>query len=338
MSRFKLKHWQRRRLRQQLRTARDARTYRRTLAVLELDRGRSAADIADMLGVTRQSVHNWAAAYTLDRDPSALADDERAGRPRLLTEDAEALLRSLLGRSPQDPGHQATSWTVPLLQHELERGTGGRPSDDTVRRGLARLGYAWKRPRYVLAPDPEREKKTADPAANPRPAVPQRGPGPGRDGPPAVPAPEGRMGAAGRASQGVAGRRQRASSGLRRHEPADGDAAAGAAPQGPECRLPGVPRRGPSALPGLARGAAAGRRPQPHGEGLAEGVGRDRAAVAAEAVAGVEPDGHVVGPGQGRHQRRQAVRNDRGSCGPLLRAPEGPVGPGGVAYVGRPLR
>ena len=136
MSRLKLTYWQRRRLRRQLREAADARLYRRTLAVLELDRGRSAADIADMLGVTRQTVHNWAAAYTLALDPSALADDERAGRPRLLTEDAEALLRSLLGRSPQDLGHQATSWTVPLLQHELERGTGQRPSDETVRRTL----------------------------------------------------------------------------------------------------------------------------------------------------------------------------------------------------------
>src|SRR3954471_2805707 len=159
MSRLKLTYWQRSRLRRQLKEAADARLYRRTLAVLELDRGRSAADIADMLGVTRQSVHNWAATYTQGLDPTALEDDERAGRPRLLCEDDEALLRSLLDRSPQDLGHQATSWTVPLLQHELERGTGQRPSDDTVRRGLARLGLVWKRPRYVLAPDPEREKK-----------------------------------------------------------------------------------------------------------------------------------------------------------------------------------
>ena len=49
MSRLKLTHWQRRRLHQQLKSTSDARTYRRTLAVLELDRGRSAADIAAML-------------------------------------------------------------------------------------------------------------------------------------------------------------------------------------------------------------------------------------------------------------------------------------------------
>src|SRR3954453_11341060 len=100
MSRLKLTHWQRRRLRQQLKSTSDARTYRRTLAVLELDRGRSAADIAAMLGVTRQSVHNWAAAFARAPDPAVLRDDDRSGRPPLLDEQAERLLPSLMGRSP----------------------------------------------------------------------------------------------------------------------------------------------------------------------------------------------------------------------------------------------
>jgi hypothetical protein len=58
MSRFRLTYWQRRRLLGQLKAVTDARPYRRTLAVLELDRGRSAAEVAEMLGVTRQSVYN----------------------------------------------------------------------------------------------------------------------------------------------------------------------------------------------------------------------------------------------------------------------------------------
>jgi transposase len=160
MSGFKLKHWQRRRLRQQLDEAHDARTYRRTLAVLELDRGQTAAEIADMLGVTRQSVHNWAAAFLRESDPAVLRDLDRSGRPPILAEWTEGLLPSLMARSPQDLGYPHTNWTVPLLQDELEKGLGSRPSDETVRRGLRRLGYVWKRPRYVLEPDPRREKKT----------------------------------------------------------------------------------------------------------------------------------------------------------------------------------
>ena len=58
-------------LRRQLAETRDARLYRRTLAVLEFDHGRSAADIARMLGVTRQSVYDWVEAYTQDYDPAS---------------------------------------------------------------------------------------------------------------------------------------------------------------------------------------------------------------------------------------------------------------------------
>ena len=95
MSQFKLTFWQRRRLLGQLRAATDVRTYRRTLAVLELDRGRSAAEIAVVLGMSRQSVYNWAAAFARDHSPKSLIDDPRSGRPRLLTEPTEPLLRSL---------------------------------------------------------------------------------------------------------------------------------------------------------------------------------------------------------------------------------------------------
>ena len=84
MSGFKLKHWQRRQLRQQLDEAHDARTYRRALAVLELDRGRPATEVADVLGVTRQSVRNWATAFLREPDPAVLRDGDRSGRPPVL--------------------------------------------------------------------------------------------------------------------------------------------------------------------------------------------------------------------------------------------------------------
>jgi transposase len=194
MSRLTLTHWQRIRLHQQLKSTSDARTYRRTLAVLELDRGRSAADIAAMLGVTRQSIHNWAAAFAHEPDPLTLRDEDRSGRPALWTEKTDGLLPSLMDQSPQDLGYPHTIWTVPLRQQQLEKDLGLRPSDETVRRGLRRLGYVWKRPRYVLDPDPEREKKTADSSATPGFATSKRRAGPGRDRPDDVPSIAGRLG------------------------------------------------------------------------------------------------------------------------------------------------
>jgi transposase len=233
MSRLNLTSWQRQRLRRQLSDAEDVRLFRRTLAILEFDHGRSAADVARMLGVTRQAIYNWVEAYTRDRDPAALEDRRgRVGFP-LLDEDAEHFLESLLGISPQEAGYPHASWTVPLLLEALEIATGQRVSDDTVRRALRRLGFVWKRPRYDFDPDPLREKKTPHPQANPGLAQAQRRAGAGRDRPAAVPALARRLVEARRGRPGVAQRPQRPARGLRGDEPADGGAAVRAAREGP---------------------------------------------------------------------------------------------------------
>jgi transposase len=155
----------RRQLERQLRSTSDARVYRRTLAVLEVARGRRAAQVAQSLGVTRQSLHNWLAAYARGGDPLDLADAPRAGRPPLATPDVCDLLRAGLAQPPDRLGYRATEWTVPLLREHLAGRTGVRPPDATLRRWLHALGYAWKRARYVLPPDPQREKKKRHPAA-----------------------------------------------------------------------------------------------------------------------------------------------------------------------------
>jgi transposase len=171
VSQLRLKPGQRRRLRRLLHETSDLNTYRRCLALLEVDAGRTVAGVARSLGVTRQSVHNWVARFGAAGRADDLADRYRGGRPAALGEDDVESLVALLGHSPQQLGSPAANWTVPLLREHLRRATGADVSDPTVRRQLRRLGYAWKRPRYVLEPDPEREKKTPDrpPAAGPAP-------------------------------------------------------------------------------------------------------------------------------------------------------------------------
>jgi transposase len=158
-----LTHWQRRRLERQLATTRDAAIYRRTLAILEVARGTPVTQVAERLRVVRRTVYNWIETYREAGDPVGLADSPRSGRPRLWTEDLRGLLRSLLAdHAPDELGYPAVNWTVPLLREHLRRGTGRALSGDTIRRELQRSGYVWKRSRYVLDPDPEEEKKTAD--------------------------------------------------------------------------------------------------------------------------------------------------------------------------------
>jgi putative transposase len=162
MSQFRLEPVQRRRLRGLLHETSDLNTYRRCLALLEVDSGRTVADVARSLGVTRQSVHNWIARFGESGRAEALADRYGGGRPTSLEGDDVEGLVALLGHSPQHLGSPAANWTVPLLREHLRRSIGAEVSEPTVRRQLRRLGYVWKRPRYVLDPDPEREKKTPD--------------------------------------------------------------------------------------------------------------------------------------------------------------------------------
>ena len=165
MSLVQLTSAQRRNLLDQLRRADRASDYRRLLAVLELGRGKSVAHVADLLRVTRQSVYNWASAFAARPDPEALRGHYGIGRPSSWTDRLRALLLASLEQRPDELGYAGVNWTVPLLQEHLDRRGGRRLSDDTIRRELDRLGYVWKRYRYVLPPDPEREKKTRHPAA-----------------------------------------------------------------------------------------------------------------------------------------------------------------------------
>jgi transposase len=167
MDELALSRRQRLQLEEQLRRTRDAHVYRRTLAILEWDRGQPISQIARMLCVNRRSVYRWIEAYGEAHDPSSLEDDARAGRPREWTDDCSVWLQAFLRTSPVELGYFAGNWTVPLLQECLELSTQMRFSDDTLRRALKDQGYAWKRTRYVLVPDPEREKKTTYSPGNP---------------------------------------------------------------------------------------------------------------------------------------------------------------------------
>jgi transposase len=101
-----------------------------------------------------------------------LADHRGGNRPSLWTEELQAVLRSSLGQRPDHFGYQAVEWTVALLEDHLARWAGEHPSASSIRRQLHTLGYIWKRPRYVLDPDPEREKKTVDSPRDPAVAAP----------------------------------------------------------------------------------------------------------------------------------------------------------------------
>jgi transposase len=150
MLRLDMKAPDRRRLKPQLGTASTVRLYRRTLALLEIAQGRSVADVSCSLRVSREAIYGWVGRYLEDRDPAALADGPRGGRPSYWTEETEGILRDALMQSPDDLGYLAVSWTVGFLQAHVA-GESERPvSEATIRRQFRSLDYVWKRPRHTL--------------------------------------------------------------------------------------------------------------------------------------------------------------------------------------------
>jgi len=134
------------------------RRWRRYRAILLLADGQPPPHVAQALDCGVSTVYQWVAAWRQE-GCAGLAEGEHGGGHWALDATGEELLVGLLETDPQARGHQATTWTVPLLHGELVR-LGYQLSPRTVRRALHRLGYRWKRPRYVLGrPDPAYAEK-----------------------------------------------------------------------------------------------------------------------------------------------------------------------------------
>ena len=194
---FRLTSRQRQQLRALMKTAVQARTYRRALALLERDRGTPVEQVAAMLGLHRATVSAWCQRYQRLQHPEALTDRPGRGRRRLLTPECLRVLHEALQYKPDQLGYMATEWTVPLLLEHLLRLTQVRVSDDTLRRQLHRMRYRFKRPRYVLVPDAEQEYITPRAEAAASDSSPLGRAGGGRNRSALVSAAAGRLVAAG---------------------------------------------------------------------------------------------------------------------------------------------
>jgi transposase len=159
---------ERRALAQAAATERRVRVWRRYRAVLLLAGGGRPEAVAAALGCSRASVYGWAATWRQHGLPG-LAGRPPGGGVARLEERAGALLEETLGADPQARGHHATGWTVPLLRSELAA-AGIVASERTIRRALHRLGWRWKRPKFVLGrPDPAYAEKKGPSSPQPRP-------------------------------------------------------------------------------------------------------------------------------------------------------------------------
>jgi transposase len=137
-----------------LRRPAGAEEFRRAQALVWLHQGRSALDVAELLGVRRQTIYNWVERFEARRGldlQARLCDAPRGGRPLTAQGVIDPLIEAVIDHDPRRYGYRATSWTATLLCRYLEESHGRVTSERSVRRVLAQLDLRWKRPRHALA-------------------------------------------------------------------------------------------------------------------------------------------------------------------------------------------
>ena len=136
----------------------DATQLRRTQALLWLDEGESAEEIADRLLVSRQTIYNWVRQFHLRGDTdilSRLDEGERSGRPKTAKGIIDPLIDKVIDQDPREFGYRSTIWTADLLRQFLQDQHTIEVSERSVNLAIKRLQIRWKRPRHQLALRPQ---------------------------------------------------------------------------------------------------------------------------------------------------------------------------------------
>jgi transposase len=155
------------RLRRELARGTSRAVYRRAAAILAVHQGGAVSQVAQLLGVTRQSVYNWLGTYTGPAAASDLRDAPRPGRPPAWSPDLQEFLQTALERGPAAMGCAEDSWTPPLLRERLAARAGRPFSEETLRRKLNLLGYVWRGGKYVSRRVPRSGSPTRSASARP---------------------------------------------------------------------------------------------------------------------------------------------------------------------------
>lgn len=132
----------------------------RARLVLGFFEGETYRSLALRLRCSQHTVARWVSRF---RD-SGVAGFQNRPRQSSGTGHRQKLLAVFLPetvhKSPRTLGLARDRWTLQSLQDLCFQQTGVRPSQESIRRALKRLGYSWKRAkRTVTSPDPEYEAK-----------------------------------------------------------------------------------------------------------------------------------------------------------------------------------
>lgn len=118
---------------------------RRKLAIRKVLDGRTQADVADFLGVHPVTVAKWMKAYRAGGE-EAVAAKPVPGRPRFLTDEQEAEVRSWLLREPTEFGFRTDLWTAARVAQLIREKLGVAFHPSYLREWLSKRGYSPQKP------------------------------------------------------------------------------------------------------------------------------------------------------------------------------------------------
>jgi transposase len=127
--------------------------------ILSLVQGKSPSIIARGGQASESQVYRTAKRF-LDEGPSGLADRREDNGEAKVTEEYEAALFEIVGKSPRNYGYRRPTWTQELLMLVLAKKTGVRISCTTMSRVLKRLQIRLGRPKPIVGCPWKKARKT----------------------------------------------------------------------------------------------------------------------------------------------------------------------------------
>jgi putative transposase len=134
----------------------DVRTSRRANVVLLLADGFSHRQIRAVAYVSFELISDCADRFRRKGIEGLVTEKVETQEPRWL----KIVLKWLTEKTPEDFGYFRTRWSCETLAEVLAWEKGVSLSAETIRRGLHRAGFVWRRPRPVLGrKDPDYRRK-----------------------------------------------------------------------------------------------------------------------------------------------------------------------------------
>lgn len=128
----------------------ESRYNHRLHGLLLICKGYSCYDVADIMGHSPRTIEYWVRNFEKSGF-SGLSDNERPGRPPVLTEDIRRALEKDLRTDPRGLGYPQTMWDGKLLSHHLLSAYHVTLGVRQCQRWFNKLGFRRRKPRPVIA-------------------------------------------------------------------------------------------------------------------------------------------------------------------------------------------